>query len=143
MPPFRRGACSRSFNLSVSRLGLSSLLHTLTTLQVMNHSQNSRPASQLIAGFATPSTPASARSTLRHSRSAQPSGPPPQPLHGEEIPSVVKRSRRRTNSNPGLQMQRNKNCGYSLVRFGTNWKISNKSEGWRLYDMRRKCEIFS
>ncbi|CAG8943241.1 unnamed protein product [Penicillium salamii] len=33
----------------------------------MDHSQNSRPASQLIAGFASPSTPSGSRNSLRHS----------------------------------------------------------------------------
>ncbi|KAJ5161672.1 Spindle-related protein [Penicillium capsulatum] len=47
----------------------------------MDNSHNSRPASQLIAGFATPSTPAGARSSLRQStRSAHSVAPPLQPL---------------------------------------------------------------
>lgn len=87
---------SLGIDIPVSWSDFMSLLHILTTLRDMNNSQNSRPASQLIAGFATPSTPASARSTLRHSRSAQPPGPPTQPVHGEESPSVTTRPRRET-----------------------------------------------
>ncbi|KAJ5826759.1 Spindle-related protein [Penicillium robsamsonii] len=40
----------------------------------MDHSQNNRPASQLIAGFGSPSTPSGARSTMRRSTAMRQSG---------------------------------------------------------------------
>ncbi|KAJ5493811.1 Mitotic checkpoint [Penicillium fimorum] len=40
----------------------------------MDHSQNNRPASQLIAGFDSPSTPSGARSTMRRSTAMRQSG---------------------------------------------------------------------
>ncbi|CAG7978154.1 unnamed protein product [Penicillium nalgiovense] len=40
----------------------------------MDNSQNNRPASQLIAGFGSPSTPSGARSTMRRSTAARQSG---------------------------------------------------------------------
>ncbi|KAJ5382387.1 Mitotic checkpoint [Penicillium concentricum] len=40
----------------------------------MDHSENNRPASQLIAGFGSPSTPSGARSTMRRSTAMRQSG---------------------------------------------------------------------
>ncbi|KAJ5158193.1 Mitotic checkpoint [Penicillium coprophilum] len=40
----------------------------------MDHSQNNRPASQLIAGFGSPSTPSNVRSTMRRSSAMRQSG---------------------------------------------------------------------
>ncbi|KAJ5975665.1 Spindle-related protein [Penicillium waksmanii] len=51
----------------------------------MDSSQSTRPASQLVAGFASPSTPASARRSLRQSTQTTHSQPLPQhPLHDAE-----------------------------------------------------------
>ncbi|KAJ5676906.1 Mitotic checkpoint [Penicillium maclennaniae] len=49
----------------------------------MDNSQSTRPASQLIAGFASPSTPASAQKSMRHStRPSHPQTSSHQPVHG-------------------------------------------------------------
>ncbi|KAJ5950431.1 Mitotic checkpoint [Penicillium vulpinum] len=51
----------------------------------MDHSQNNRQASQLIAGFGSPSTPSGARSTMRQSgRFAQSQAQSLQPIHDAE-----------------------------------------------------------
>lgn len=56
----------------------------------MDSSQSTRPASQLIAGFASPSTPAGGRRSIRQSLRSVPPAVPAQPVHGQSSSSPVK-----------------------------------------------------
>jgi hypothetical protein len=62
----------------------------INTIASMDNSQSTRPASQLIAGFASPSTPTSApQQSMRHStRIFQPQAPSHQPVHGQTYRSI-------------------------------------------------------